>query len=75
MGNINEEKNSHGLIPALKNSFLLWLLVPLLVPAFSFVVYLAAYFILGPTPKDSTTEPVFFNIDLINSFLIALPGL
>lgn len=68
----NDEQNPQGLIPALKNSFLLWLLVPLLVPAFSFVVYLAAYLILGPAPKDSPSEPVFFNIDLVNSFLIAL---
>ena len=67
-----EEKNPQGLIPALKNSFLLWLLVPLLVPALSFAVYLAAYLTLGPPSKNPTGESVFFNIDLVNSFLIAL---
>ena len=67
----DNDKNRQGLVSAFKNSFLMWLLVPLLVPAGSFVVYMAARLRFGRVPEGEA-EPLAFNIDFVNSLLITL---
>lgn len=64
MGN---DTDSQGWIATLKDSVLLWLLVPILIPAVSFVIFVVAWLV-----GDKNHDSIFSNIDLMNSFLVFL---